>query len=296
MHHESMFDASSGYRAVLRITIAGLTCLGGLTIASPASAQEPCFERLDNGVDFTGWQRSTTNHHGPAAGWTVEDGAMTGRQTAGNLGGIMMTNKSYKDLEVVLEVKIDWGCDSGIFFRTTAGDRAYQVNVDHLTGGGIGTIYGEGFTTELRQRDYTLTNQGNTAIVEPGHTPIFDLAKWSTIWHPTEFNEIRARIEANPPHIQVWISGMKVMDFTDSQLRSEINPDRPPVDSGSRWSRPLGRGRRGEVPQHPREGSHRRVRGADRRWGRTYCRQPTGLERRRSTPLSSRSRQPTPNP
>ena len=52
---------------------------------------------------------------------------------------------------MVLEVKIDWGCDSGIFFRTTAGDRAYQVNVDHLTGGGIGTIYGESFTTELRQ-------------------------------------------------------------------------------------------------------------------------------------------------
>jgi hypothetical protein len=196
-------------------------------MAAPAAAQEPCFQRLDNGVDMTGWQRSTTNHHGPGTGWTVEMGAMTGRQTAGNLGGILMTNKSYSDVEVVLEVKIDWGCDSGIFFRTTAGDRAYQVNVDHLTGGGIGTIYGESFTTELRARDYTLTDQGNTAIVEPGHTPIFDLSKWSTIWHPTAFNEIRARIEGNPPHIQVWIASVKVMDFTDTQLRSEINPSGP---------------------------------------------------------------------
>ena len=151
-----------------RVALAGVTCALGLTIASTASAQEPCFERLDNGVDFTGWQRSTTNHHGPGTGWTVEGGAMTGRQTAGQQGGIMMTNKMYKDVEVVLEVKIDWGCDSGIFFRTTAGDRAYQVNVDHLTGGGIGTIYGESFATEVRQRDYTLTNMGNTAIVGGG--------------------------------------------------------------------------------------------------------------------------------
>jgi 3-keto-disaccharide hydrolase len=222
-----MLDTSPVGRALPRITIACLTAAWGLATASPAAAQEPCFQRLDNGVDMTGWQRSTTNHHGPGTGWTVEGGAMTGRQTAGALGGILMTNKTYSDVEVVLEVKIDWGCDSGIFFRTTAGDRAYQVNVDHLTGGGIGTIYGESFTTELRARDYTLTDQGNTAIVEPGHTPIFDLSKWSTIWHPTAFNEIRARIEGNPPHIQVWIASVKVMDFTDTQLRSEINPSGP---------------------------------------------------------------------
>jgi Domain of Unknown Function (DUF1080) len=233
-----MFQMSTGCRAPLRVTIAGLIGAGALAIASPAEAQEPCFQRLDNGVDYTGWTRSTTNHHGPAQGWTIEDGAMVGRQTAGQLGGIMMTDKSYSDVEVLLEVKIDWMCDSGIFFRTTAGDRAYQVNVDHLTGGGIGTIYGESFTTELRARDYTLTNQGNTAIVEPGHTPIFDLAKWPMIWHPTEFNEIRARVEGNPPHIQVWIAGTKVMDFTDSQLRSEINPSGPlaiQVHSGDRF-------------------------------------------------------------
>ena len=100
--------------------------------AGLGAAQEKCFTRLDNGVDMTGWHRSTTNHHGPAMGWTIENGAFVGRQTAGNQGGIVMTDKSYKDVEVIFEVKIDWGCDSGFFFRTTAGDRAYQVNVDHL--------------------------------------------------------------------------------------------------------------------------------------------------------------------
>jgi hypothetical protein len=222
-----MRDGSPLPGAPLGATIAWLVGIVGVTMALPAAAQEPCFERLDNGVDTTGWQRSTTNHHGPGLGWTVEDGAIVGRQTAGQLGGILMTSRTYRDVEVVLEVKIDWGADSGLFFRTTAGDRAYQVNIDHLTGGGIGTIYGEGFATLLRARDYTLTDQGNTAVVEPGQTPIFPLSSWATIWHPTEFNEMRARIEGNPPHMQVWISNVKVMDFTDIQLRSEIDAAGP---------------------------------------------------------------------
>lgn len=188
-----------------------------------ARAQDKCFKRLDTGVDMAGWHRSTTNHHGPGTGWTIEGGAFVGRQTAGNQGGIMMTDQTYKDVEVIFEVKIDWGCDSGFFFRTTGGDRAYQVNVDHLQDAGVGTIYGEGFSQELRYRPYYLTDNGMTALKDPVLTPIFDLTKWSTIWKPTDFNEIHARVEGNPPHMQVWISGLKVMDFTDTMLRPEID-------------------------------------------------------------------------
>jgi hypothetical protein len=210
------------------------------TLLAPtsASAQEACFVRLDNGTDMSGWHVSTTNHHGPGDGWTVEDGAFVGRQTADQKGGILMTDKLYKDVEVIFEVKIDWGCDSGFFFRTTAGDRAYQVNVDHLAESGVGTIYGEGFSQELRAIPYFLTDMGNAAVAAPNQTPSFDLAQWPTIWHPTEFNEIRARVEGNPPHMQVWISDFKVMDFTDQMLRAEIDATGPlaiQVHSGSRW-------------------------------------------------------------
>jgi hypothetical protein len=216
------------------------TALAVTALLSPgkASAQEACFVRLDSGTDMTGWHVSTTNHHGPGDGWTVEDGAFVGRQTAVQKGGILMTDKLYKDVEVIFEVKIDWGCDSGFFFRTTAGDRAYQVNVDHLAESGVGTIYGEGFSQELRAIPYFLTDMGNAAVAAPNQTPSFDLAQWPTIWHPTEFNEIRARVEGNPPHMQVWISDFKVMDFTDQVLRAEIDATGPlaiQVHSGSRW-------------------------------------------------------------
>jgi MYXO-CTERM domain-containing protein len=208
--------------------------------AGSVAAQEKCFTRLDNGVDMTGWHRSTTNHHGPGTGWTIENGAFVGRQTAGNQGGILMTDKAYRDVEVIFEVKIDWGCDSGFFFRTTAGDRAYQINIDHLQDSGVGTIYGEGFSQELKYRPYFLTNMGATVVKDPSLTPLFDLGKWSTIWKPTEFNQIRARIEGNPPHLQAWISELQVIDFTDQMQRSEIDATGPlaiQVHSGSeRWT------------------------------------------------------------
>ncbi len=219
--------------------LAGVSAIAALGLAPRAAlAQEACFERIDTGVDMMGWKPSATNHHGPGTGWTIEGGAFVGRQTAGQKGGILMTDKLYKDVEVVFEVKIDWGCDSGFFFRTTAGDRAYQVNVDHLAESGVGTIYGEGFAQELRAIPYFLTDSGNAAIPAPSMTPSFDLNQWPTIWHPTEFNEIRARVEGNPPHMQVWISDLKVMDFTDQMLRSEIDAQGPlaiQVHSGTRW-------------------------------------------------------------
>jgi len=68
---------------------------------------------------------------------------------------------------------------------------------------------------------------GATAVKDPVLTPIFDLAKWPTIWKPTEFNEIRARVEGNPPHMQVWISGLQVMDYTDVMKRTEIAESGP---------------------------------------------------------------------
>lgn len=209
-----------------------------LTLTKTAAAQDDCFVRLDTGTDMSGWKPSTTNPHGPATGWAVEDGALVGRQTAGQQGGILMTDKSYRDVEVVFQVKIDWGCDSGFFFRTTGGARAYQVTLDHLAESGVGTIWGEGFAQELRAIPYFLTEMGNAAVPAPNQTPGFDLAQWPTIWDPTEFNEVRARVEGNPPHIQVWISDLKVMDFTDAILRSEIDPQGPlaiQVHSGERW-------------------------------------------------------------
>jgi hypothetical protein len=38
---------------------------------------------------------------------------------------------------------------------------------------------------------------------------------WKYLWRHGQWNELRARIEKNPPHIQTWINGVQFMDWTD---------------------------------------------------------------------------------
>src|SRR5262245_64520888 len=59
---------------------------------------------------------------------------------------MLVTDKKYKNFELTLEAKPDWGCDSGIFFRATESGAAYQITMDYLgTGNGnLGRMIGEG--------------------------------------------------------------------------------------------------------------------------------------------------------
>lgn len=158
-------------------------------LAPGGSAFQPVF----NGRDFTGWHPSKVNHHGNAAGWKVEGGVMTGTQDKPGNGGIMLTDKKYRNFEVSLELNPDYGCDGGLFLRASEKGEAYQVLLDYLDGGTIGGIYGE------RLKDVK------------GYT-----AKWQDYWKRGEWNHLRARIEGDVPHIQVWMNGVQITDWTDT--------------------------------------------------------------------------------
>src|SRR5437762_6834314 len=104
------------------------------------------FTGIFNGRDLTGWHISTTNHHGTTPAYRVLHGLIVGTQNPLGQGGILLTDKKYKNVEVYLEVKPDYGCDSGLFLRSTEAGDAYQVTLDYLPAGGMGGIYGERLT------------------------------------------------------------------------------------------------------------------------------------------------------
>ena len=89
---------------------------------------------------------SKTNHHGTTPDYHVLHGLIVGTQNPRGQGGILLTDKKYKNVEVYMEIKPDWGCDSGLFLRSNEAGDAYQVTLDYLPGGGMGGIYGEGLT------------------------------------------------------------------------------------------------------------------------------------------------------
>src|SRR5215204_6389379 len=88
------------------------------------------FTRIFNGKDLTGWHVSKTNHHGTTPDYHVVHGLIVGAQQPIGQGGILLTDKKYKNFEVYMEIKPDWGNDSGLFLRSSEAGEAYQVTLD----------------------------------------------------------------------------------------------------------------------------------------------------------------------
>ena len=172
------------------------TALVAIAVAQIPKGFTPIF----NGKSLQGWHISQVNHHGNTKGWEVKDGVLTGTQDRPGNGGILLTDKKYKNFEISMDVKPDWGCDGGLFLRSTEKGEAYQVMLDYLEGGTVGGIYGEALQGVGRD-----TGSGDKSA-----------RNWKEHWKKDDWNNIRARIEGDIPHIQVWMNGAQIVDWTDS--------------------------------------------------------------------------------
>ena len=171
------------------------------------------FTPIFNGRDLTGWHVSRTNHHGTTPDYRVLHGLIVGTQNPPGKGGILLTDKKYKNVEVYIEVKPDWGCDSGLFLRSSESGAAYQVTLDYLPGGGMGGIYGEGL------KGVTNANAPANAALTPEQRAEQARARgsvWQKAWKREAWNSVRARIEGDVPQIKVWINDQLVTDFKDT--------------------------------------------------------------------------------
>ncbi len=185
--------------AVLRYPGRGARLLAGriLLFLVPCllSAQAPDgFRSLFNGQNLAGWHISLTNHHGDTKEWRVFEGALIGKQDREGNGGILLTDESFGDFEVYLELKPDFGCDGGLFLRSSASGQAYQVMLDYLEGGNVGGIYGERL-----EGVETKPSEG-----------------WRQAWKEGAWNSLRARIQGAAPRIEVWLNDVQIVDFQDS--------------------------------------------------------------------------------
>jgi hypothetical protein len=124
----------------------------GYAMTPPPVKVPDGFTPIFNGTSLSGWHISRTNHHGRTPDFFVLHGAIVATQNPLGGGGILLTDKKYKNFELYMEVKPDWGCDSGIFLRSTESGAAYQVTMDFLPNGGMGNVIGEGGLTGVGGR------------------------------------------------------------------------------------------------------------------------------------------------
>jgi len=197
----------------LTLLLAALATLPGRAQSPSESFYEPHisdegsipegFTPIFNGENLTGWHASRTNHHGTTPEYRVVHGVIVGTQSPRGKGGILLTDKKYRNVEVYMEVWPDWGCDSGLFFRSNEAGDAYQVTLDYLPGGSMGGIYGEGLEGVQVGPDREAWMREQTE-------------RWHKAWKREEWNSVRARFEGEAPHITVWINGQLVTDWTDT--------------------------------------------------------------------------------
>jgi hypothetical protein len=151
------------------------------------------FTPIFDGKSLAGWHVSATNHHGVTPDWKAANGIITGMQNPPGKGGILLTDKSYKNFEVYLELNPDWGCDGGLFLRSSERGEAYQVLLDYREGGNVGGVYGE------RLKGVRTYNS----------------VDWEKVWKKGGWNRMRVRIEGAIPRIQVWINDTRVTEWQD---------------------------------------------------------------------------------
>ncbi len=150
------------------------------------------FTPIFDGKTLKGWHVSRTTRHGSTPNVFVENGEMVLKQQPFGRGGLVFTDREYRNFDLYLEVKEAWGCNSGIFLRSTEEGSAYQIELDQMRG--TGALLGEGMRVSVGARPTEEVNK---------------------VWKVDDWNSIRIRMEGDAPHITEWINGVQMFDVQE---------------------------------------------------------------------------------
>ncbi len=169
-----------------------LTIAAGSILNAQLMKPPEGFTPIFDGKTSKGWHPSRSTRHGTTPEVIVKNGEMLIKQRPYGQGGLVFTDKKYHNFELYLEVKEAWGCNSGIFLRSTESGSAYQIELDQTRG--TGALIGEGMRVSVGARP--------TEAVDK-------------LWKIDDWNSIRVRMEGDAPHITEWINGVQVFDVQE---------------------------------------------------------------------------------
>lgn len=168
-----------------------------LVVAPPCPGQQPAppasmFDTADwtvlfDGESLDGWVTEGGRYDGNAR-WSVEDGAITGREGENSAGGLIYTERRYRDFLFSCEFKITQPFDSGVFLRMVPREedlKGPQLTLDYRSGGEVGAVYADGFLAH---------NDSGTELVR------------REAW-----NRLDVRCVGNF-HLQAWLNGQLLTD------------------------------------------------------------------------------------
>jgi hypothetical protein len=220
------------------------TCgVAGCALSAPVWAAED--KALFNGASLKGWHKPAKRiSHGTGGHWWAEDGVLLGEQDppgSGN-GGMLLSDDRFGDFELQLDMRPDWGPDTGVFFRCTEQGHGFQMYVDYHQGGNVGHLRGEmpgafaikpfqifaspessehpnGFTTQTDPR----AAKWPPHVYEHTCTP----EEWLRAWKIGDWNTTRIRCSGKYPQITTWVNDLKVCHWNgETCLLPEYDKER----------------------------------------------------------------------
>ena len=192
--HHSLRAVSVTMRkdGTMKLLLKGILTLALILSAAAAWAEDKGFVSLFDGEMLKGW----TQRNGLAT-YRAEDGAVLGRTAKNSPNSFLCTDKAYCDFELLFEVKVDPGLNSGVQVRSRSSkdyndERVHGPQIEITTGPGpSGYIYSEG------------TGRGWLS-------PKRDI---NDAYKNDQWNKFR--VLAVGPRIQTWINDVNVEDLRD---------------------------------------------------------------------------------
>lgn len=231
-------DGEQHEYAVVAINSVGLESQAAAAVAGSANANDRGgWISLFDGTSLAGWHKNPERiGHGTGGDWRVVDGAIVGEQDppgSGN-GGILLTDRQFGDFDLLLDLKPDWGVDSGLFLRSTARGECFQMMVDYHDAGNVGHIYGEG-TGGFNNRPFEILGEydNDKRLIGLKTKPLPETGElrsaaytisgddWIKAWKRDDWNTARVRCVGQPPKITTWLNDVKVSEFDGATFESK---------------------------------------------------------------------------
>ncbi len=171
------------------ISLTIFSLISTLTVAQIPRGFKPLF----NGKNLKGWHVSRTTHQGTTPNFYVEDGAIVASQQPFGQGGILLTDQSFSDFELYMEIKIDSFANGGIFLRCNEGGAAYQIEL--VLPGNTGDLIGE-----------------RTPVSVPGKA-----TKLNEVWKSGDWNSFRIRMTGDIPKVTLWINEVEMYSLQQTK-------------------------------------------------------------------------------
>jgi hypothetical protein len=159
--------------------------------AAPTAASTKGYTKVFNGKDLTGWAPAGN------ARWVVQDGLLVGTQGEENAPGDLFTTKSFRDFEAVVTYRVEWPCNSGVWFRFQSPDKAYQADI----------------------LEFKNPVAYSGSLYCPGYSKLFlAINADPKLENHTGWNTMKIRTQGD--HLQIWLNGRQTADVHDTRSDS----------------------------------------------------------------------------